>query len=89
MCKPIPEPVAVLTGAQVYVPIQIDVEAERARINKQLTEEQQHLLQIEQRLRNGQYLEKAPRDVVERDRSRREEVRARIEQLSKNLEGLQ
>jgi valyl-tRNA synthetase len=81
--------VAVLTGAQVYVPIQIDVQAERERVSKQLTEEQKRLHQIEQRLRNGQYLEKAPHDVVERDRSRREELLARIDQLSKSLEGLQ
>ena len=80
--------VAVLTGAEVYVPIQIDVAAEKARINKQLANEEKRLKGIEHRLRNEQYLAKAPPEVVARDRNLREEVLGIIDRLRANLEGL-
>ena len=80
--------VAVLTRAQVFVPIKTDVAAERARLEKQLAQEEAYLQKIDARLRNQQYLERAPKEVVDRDRSQREEVLRRIEQIQENLGAL-
>jgi len=80
--------VAVLDRVQVFLPIAVDVAAERERLAKELEEAESHLRQVELRLRNSQYLERAPRDVVERDRNRREELIARIGKLRANLDEL-
>lgn len=81
--------VAVLSRAQVFVSVKKEgLEAERARLEKQLKAERGRLERIEDRLRNRQYIEKAPQEVVERDRSRREDIIAKIERLTKGLEGL-
>jgi valyl-tRNA synthetase len=79
---------AVLDRAQVYVPIAVDVEAEREHLAKQLEKEQKFLQKIEGKLHNQQYLERAPRDVVDRDRKTRAEILERIEKLAGNLETL-
>ena len=79
---------AVLDRAQVYVPIAVDVEAERERLTKQLKKEQKYLQKIEGKLHNQQYLERAPKEVVDRDRKTRAEVLERIEKLNGNLETL-
>lgn len=80
--------VAVLDRVQVFVTMAVDTSAERQRLAKELAEAQEYLHQIETRLRNAQYLERAPREVVERDRVKRDELLARMEKLRATLEAL-
>ncbi len=80
--------VAVLAHSQVFVPVEMDAEAERARLDKQLAQRTAHVHKIDARLRNAQYLERAPKEVVDRDRRKREEFLEQIEQLRSNLEAL-
>ena len=79
---------AVLDRAQVFVPIAVDVEAERRQTAKKLGKERGYLRKLEGKLHNQQYLERAPREVIERDRKARAEVLARIEKLQKTLDTL-
>ncbi len=79
---------AVLTKAQVFVKIAVDVDAERERLQKQLAKEEAYLTKIEGKLRNQNYLDRAPKDVVERDRAAREEALGRVQQLRENLKAL-
>jgi valyl-tRNA synthetase len=80
--------VAVLDRAQVFVTVAGDAAAERGKLEKQKEREEAHLRKIDGRLRNQQYLDRAPREVVDRDRVKREEVLARIEKIKANIERL-
>jgi len=80
----------VVAGAEVYVPLEglIDLEAERKRLEDRIGKERAFLGGIEKKLANTNFVEKAPADVVERERARADEVRATIAALEKNLADL-
>jgi valyl-tRNA synthetase len=68
---------AVGTGFEVRVGLvgAIDVQAELARIDKELAKVDQDLGGIERKLANPSFVQKAPQEVVEKDRARVAELR--------------
>jgi valyl-tRNA synthetase len=66
----------------------IDVEAEQQRIQKQVKKLEADLQQLERKLQNRSFVEKAPPPVVEGVRTRVEESQARLEKLRSQLDGL-
>ncbi len=75
---------------EIYVPLAglIDVEAERERLSKEMARAEQELVGVMRKLDNPNFVAKAPPDVVEKDRARVEELKARKEKLRENLERL-
>ena len=63
----------------------IDLDAERKRLEERIAKERKFLEGLEKKLANPNFVEKAPPEVVERERRRAEEVRATIQSLEKNL----
>jgi valyl-tRNA synthetase len=59
----------------------IDLAAERARIAKELSKVEQDLAGIERKLSNPSFVERAPAEVVEKDRARSEELREKRRKL--------
>ena len=88
LARPEDAAAAVLTKAQVFVKIAVDVAAETERLKKQLAKEEAYLAKLEGKLRNRNYLDRAPKDVIERDRAAREEALGRVQQLRENLKAL-
>jgi len=80
----------VVAGAEVYVPLEglIDLEAERKRLEDRVAKERAFLASIEKKLANEKFVERAPAEVVERERARADEVRATLTALEKNLADL-
>ena len=78
---------AVLGEIEVYVPLEglIDLEVERQRLQKEITKFQKLLKGMEAKLGNKSFLEKAPAEVVEREREREKEYRASLEKLESSL----
>lgn len=74
----------VLTGGQVQVELAglIDVDAELARIDKELERAQGDLRGVDGKLANDSFVAKAPADVVQQQRDRREELATTIEELT-------
>jgi valyl-tRNA synthetase len=66
----------------------IDVAAERARLGRDLATAQKELEQAEKKLGNPKFTEKAPAQVVDGIRARREAAVAEIERVTARLEGL-
>jgi valyl-tRNA synthetase len=68
---------AVGTGFEVRVGLAgaIDVQAELARIDKEVARVDQDLAGIERKLANPSFVQKAPPEVVEKDRARADELR--------------
>jgi valyl-tRNA synthetase len=64
----------------------IDVEAEKNRLAKEMQRLQSEVQNLERKLANVAFLEKAPKEVVEKSQSRHDEVRGRIETIRQRLD---
>ena len=81
---------AVVGGAVMAIPLEglVDIQAERTRLSGELADAEQALDRLAARLSDAQFLEKAPEEVVERERDRHratEERRTRLEELLAQL----
>ena len=63
----------------------IDLVAERARLDKELIRIEAELTRIEAKLANADFVRRAPEEVVETERERREEAQARREKILEAL----
>ncbi len=81
----------VLADADLFVPLAewIDIEVERARLRKELTQVEADLKKVEKNLGNAAFLKRAPRPVVEKEESKREEFVAKKKRLQANLAALE
>jgi valyl-tRNA synthetase len=75
--------VAVGTGYEVRVPLSgvVDMAAELSRIDKELQKGEAELTGVEKKLENQSFVERAPAEVVEKERARLVELRGRQEKL--------
>ena len=79
---------AVLREVEVYVPLEgvIDLDAESQRLKKEIAKFQGLLKGLEAKLGNEKFLQKAPPEVVDRERARQDEYRASLASLEASLE---
>lgn len=75
---------------EIYLPLAgvIDLEKELARLNKELDQVSKDLRRSEGKLNSDGFRRQAPPAVVEKERARREELRARLGKLQKRIEEL-
>ncbi len=88
--KPERSAVDVVRGMEVYVPLAglIDVDAERARIEKQLAKAEDDLARTEKKLANEGFLNNAAPEVVDKERAKRDEFAGATSKLRAQLEEL-
>jgi len=67
----------------------IDIEKEKKRILLQIEEQKKHHSGIAKRLENKSFLEKAPKEVVEKEQQRMEELQNKSEELEKVIANIQ
>ncbi|HOD16818.1 MAG TPA: class I tRNA ligase family protein, partial [Spirochaetota bacterium] len=67
---------AVMTDLEIYIPLKnlIDFDKERARIDKEIERMRGDLGRVEQKLNNESFIGKAPADVIEREKAKRNEM---------------
>jgi valyl-tRNA synthetase len=77
-------------GVEVYLPLEgmIDLAAERQRIAEEMEELTQRIADVEIRLRNENFVTKAPTHVVDREREKRDELRENWTRLRDRLQQL-
>ena len=83
--------VTVIThAARVSMPLAelVDLEKEKARVEKELEKNRKMLSGLEGKLQNPGFVNKAPANVVEAERERAEKLRALIEKLESQLQSL-
>jgi valyl-tRNA synthetase len=75
---------------EVFVPLagMIDLEEERQRLEKEISQKEQFLNGVERKLANQQFVTKAPDEVVERERQKKRDATAELQRLRANLEEL-
>jgi len=83
-------PAAVTSVGEVYMPLEglIDVDAERARLTKEISNVQVEIKKCEGKLGNASFVDRAPAEVVVQEKARLEEWRAKLLQLSEMIAAL-
>ncbi len=78
---------SVLAIGQVALPMAglFDLDAERARLEKQIDEAESHVAGVERKLANDQFTSRAPADVVQRERDNLGTAQTRLEGLRASL----
>ena len=66
----------------------IDLAAENARLEKEMARVNSDIARIDAKLANGDFLRRAPEEVVEGEREKREEATARRSKIMEALERL-
>ncbi len=82
--EPPPAAMQLVGDLKLMVPLAglIDVVAERARLDKEIARRRQELMRIEGKLGNAGFVEKAPADVVAKERERAAEMQNAIDTLA-------
>lgn len=91
LTKPKASATAVVSGAEIYVPLSdlIDVEVEKARLTKEIQRLEQLLDGLNKKLANVNFITKAPKEVVEREREKKAKFESDLEKLKANLASLE
>jgi len=81
---------AVIKGAEVYVPLEgiLDLTQERDRLQKEIAKLSKDIEVFSKKLSNKNFVDKAPKDVVEKDTAKLEEFKVKREKLEESLKML-
>ena len=91
MPKPPSSASAVVGQLQVFVPLAgiIDIDAEKGRQQRRIEQLESYLQKVGQKLSNKDFVEKAPPDVVDKERLRETELSEQIDKLRQILTDLE
>jgi valyl-tRNA synthetase len=70
------------------MPISFDVNAERARLAKEMAKADADIARVDAKLGNANFVARAPEEVVEEEKEKREEAQARKAKIAEALERL-
>ena len=89
--KPAKSATDVIGPIQVFVPLEgvINAEEERARLTKRIQTVEKGLKAIQAKLDNKNFIERAPKKVVEQERERRKDLQSQLEKLRSSLDELE
>lgn len=79
---------AVISGAEIFVPLSglIDLEAEKSRLQKDLTSLKDAHEKLSKKLANADFLANAPKEIIDKEKAKKEDYQERIFKLNRNLE---
>ncbi|MDF1544178.1 MAG: valine--tRNA ligase [bacterium] len=79
---------AVISGAEIFIPLEglIDIEVEKKRLEKELDNLKNQLIKLSKKLANADFLARAPQEVIDKEKTKKDDYQERIEKLNKNLE---
>ena len=85
--KPTNAATAVIKGAEVYVPLEgiIDLSQERDRLQKEIVKLSKDIEVFSRKLSNKDFVDRAPKAVVEKDTAKLEEFKVKREKLEQGL----
>jgi valyl-tRNA synthetase len=78
-------PVSVVGEARLCLFVEVDVDAERARLNKEIQRLEGEIAKAQTKLSNEKFVAKAPAAVIEQERQRVNEFGAAVEKLREQL----
>jgi valyl-tRNA synthetase len=83
--KPPQSIASVVQNIEIYLPLRdlIDIEAEKAKLDKKIGKLAKDKHQVERKLNNDKFISKAPADVVEKEKQKYEEISTQLNILQK------
>jgi valyl-tRNA synthetase len=81
---------ALVEGEELFVPLEglVDVEKERRRLMKEIDRVQSLIAGLSAKLQNRSFLERAPADIVEKEREKLQDFTRTVEKLRRNYDSL-
>lgn len=81
---------AVVQGEELFVPLEglIDIVAEKARLKKEIDRVTELLKSVQSKLSNSGFTDKAPKEVVEKEREKLNSFSATVEKLQRSYDAL-
>jgi valyl-tRNA synthetase len=81
---------AVAKDFEAYIPLEglIDIDTERKKLEEEISRLKELLVGVDRKLANEDFLKKAPAQIVQKEKNKKEDYQKLIEKLEKNLEGL-
>lgn len=88
--KPTNSKSIIFKDTKIYLPLEamVDTEKETARLSKELESKESFLQIIEKKLNSKGFIEKAPKDLVEKEQARLKETKASIARLKEEIKSL-
>ena len=88
--KPKASASAVLKNCEIFVPLKglIDLDVERARLQKEITRFEGSLIGIQKKLSNEKFINNAAPEIVERERAKQRDWKNNLEKLKEILDNL-
>ncbi len=82
--------ISVFSGGEVYLPLKgvIDIEKERSLLEKRLKDINDEVTRIERKLSNKEFMEKAPAEIVLKEKEKYKELMEQKERIEANLSWL-
>ncbi|MCJ7578510.1 MAG: valine--tRNA ligase [candidate division Zixibacteria bacterium] len=79
---------AVIKDAEIFIPLEglIDLEQERLRLEKELSKVTAFLDKTNKKLSNEDFLKRAPKNIIEKEKAKKEDYQRMVGKLAKNLE---
>ena len=81
-------PVAIVNGFKLMLEIEVDVDAERQRLGKEIARLTDEVEKAQGKLKNDSFVSRAPPQVVEQERKRMDDFSATLAQIKAQLERL-
>jgi len=81
---------SVLDSCEIFIPLEglIDVDVEKKRLGKSLQNLESALKGLDKKLKNKAFVERAPKEVVEREKERQAGLKDKAERIKRNIEDL-
>lgn len=78
---------AVVKGQEIYIPLEglIDINVEKERLQKEITRLEGQLRGVLAKLQNENFVSKAPKDILEKEQSKKQNFQQTLEKLKSNL----
>jgi valyl-tRNA synthetase len=78
----------VIREAEIFIPLEglIDLEQERKRLDKEIQRINQLLEKINKKLSNEDFLRRAPKEIIQKEKAKRDEYSRMIEKLIQHSE---
>ena len=89
--KPVHSATVISNGMELYIPLGglVNFDKEKERMEKRSMEIKRLLSNIDGKLSNKNFLQRAPESVVERERSNKNNLNQELQKINKNLEMIQ
>jgi valyl-tRNA synthetase len=88
--KPKASASSIVKGIEIFVPLEglIDITVEKNRLTKEINRLEQQIISIDRKLMNEEFVKKAPKEVIDKEKQKRKDYSTSLEKLKENFKNL-